>query len=261
MEFIYELGFKFETLLKIGISNMNTAAPIYKRVILKLSGEALGKGGENSFDGPALDFLVRNVKEVTDLGVELGIVVGGGNIIRGIGGGGLGIERTTADQMGMLATVINGLVLREALEKAGLKVRLFSSLPAGNLAEPYLPRNSRAALAAGEVVILSGGTGNPFVSTDTAAVLRACDLGAEAVIKATKVDGIYSGDPKKDPDARKFDEITCDEALKLGLKIMDFAAVGLAKENNIPVIVFNFWEKEALKRVLLGEKLGTIMRI
>jgi len=231
----------------------------YKRVILKISGEILGGEG-NSFDPAAFDFFARSVKEAAGLGAEIGIVVGGGNIFRGIGSVLPAVQRTTADQMGMLATVINGLALRETLEKSSLKVRLFSSLPLGSLVEPYLPRRARRSLDDHEVVILSGGTGNPFVSTDTAAVLRACDLEADAVLKATRVDGIYSGDPEKESGARKFDEISYDEVLKLGLRIMDFAAVGLAKENNIPVIVFNFRKNQALKRVLLGEKVGTIMR-
>jgi uridylate kinase len=239
---------------------MNNSAPKYKRLILKISGEALGNQDGDIFDPAALSFLARNVKEVADLGVEVGIVGGGGNIVRGVTAVSLGIERTTADQMGMLATVINGIALREGLEQAGLKVRLFSCVPVGPIAEPYLPRNARRALASGEVAVFSGGTGNPFVSTDTAALLRACDTEAEAVLKATKVDGVYSADPVKDPGARKFDAIAYDEALKRGLKIMDFSAMGLAKENNIPVIVFDFWEEQALKRVVLGEKLGTIMK-
>ena len=238
---------------------VSSLRPKYKRVLLKLSGEALGKSGEEIFDPDALGYIARTLKEVTELGVELGIVGGGGNIVRGVTAVNLGIDRTTADGMGMLATVINGIALREALEKAGLKVRLFSCIPVGTLAEPYNPRQARRALSKGEIGIFSGGTGNPFVSTDTAALLRACDIRAEMVLKATKVDGIYSADPQKDPAAKKFAEISYDEALQRGLKIMDFSAVGLAKENRIPVVVFDFWADHSLRRVVLGETIGTLL--
>ncbi len=239
---------------------MNTnLTPRYRRVLLKLSGEALGKAGEKIFDPESLKYIARSVKEVVELGVEVGIVGGGGNIVRGVTAVNLGIDRTTADGMGMLATVINGIALREALEKAGLKTRLFSAIPVGSLAEPYDPRRARRILKEGEIGIFSGGTGNPFVSTDTAALLRACDIKADAVLKATKVDGIYSADPQKDPAAEKFAEISYDDALRRGLKIMDFSAVGLAKENRVPVVVFDFWADHSLRRVVRGEQLGTLL--
>lgn len=234
-------------------------SPKYKRVIIKLSGETLGKKGAEIFDLAALDFVARNVKEAVAAGAAVGIVGGGGNIVRGATASRLGLERTVADQMGMLATVINGLALREALLKAGLSARLFSSVDVGPVAEFYHPGRARAALDRGEVGIFSGGTGNPFVSTDTASVLRACDVGADAVLKATKVDGIYTADPVKDPSAVKFDAITYDEAIKRGLKIMDFSAIGLAKENGVPLLVFDFWAEHALRRAVRGEKLGTIV--
>jgi uridylate kinase len=228
-------------------------------VIIKLSGETLGKKGGEIFDLAALDFVARNVKEAVDAGAAVGIVGGGGNIVRGATASLLGLERTVADQMGMLATVINGLALREALLKAGLAARLFSCVDVGAIAEPYHPGRAREALSRGEVAIFSGGTGNPFVSTDTAAVLRACDIRADAVLKATKVDGVYTADPVKDPSAKKFDAITYDEAIQRGLKIMDFSAIGLAKENNVPLLVFDFWAEHALRRAVRGEKLGTIV--
>jgi len=169
------------------------------------------------------------------------------------------VARTTADQMGMLATVINSMAIRDILSKGDLDVHLFSSLPITPIAEPYLPRNARKALDNGAVAIFSGGTGNPFVSTDTAAVLRACDIGADAVLKATKVDGIYASDPEKDPKAIRYDRIAYDEALEKGLEIMDLPAIALARENNIPVIVFDFWGENSIERVLRGDNIGTIM--
>lgn len=236
-----------------------TAQPRYRRVILKLSGEALGSRQGDIFDPAALKFLAANVREVADLGVEIGIVGGGGNIVRGVTAGALGIERTAADQMGMLATVINGMAMRGALEEAGLRARLFSAVPVGPAAEPYCPRSARAALAAGEVAIFSGGTGCAFVSTDTAALLRACDIGAAAVFKATKVDGIYTADPKKDLSAARFDDLTYVKALEMGLKIMDAAAFGVAAESGVPILVFDFWAPHALRRAALGEKIGTLV--
>lgn len=239
---------------------MNASAPRYKRVILKLSGEMLSDPEGEAIAPSSLAFVSRQIKEAVASGVELGVVCGGGNIVRGRLLEGMGVDRVAADQMGMLATVINGLALRETLEQAGLGVRLFSSLPVGTLAEPYSPRAAREALAAGEIALFSGGTGNPFVTTDTAAVLRACDVNARVVLKATKVDGVYSGDPLTDPTARKFDEISYDQVLESGLKIMDYSAIGLAKENNIFVVVFKFREKQALKRAVSGESWGTLLR-
>ncbi|MCX6349715.1 MAG: uridine monophosphate kinase, partial [Candidatus Aureabacteria bacterium] len=178
---------------------------------------------------------------------------------RGATASAFGLERTVADQMGMLATVLNGLALREALVQAGLPARLFSCVEVGAVAETYHPGRAREALDRGEVGIFSGGTGNPFVSTDTAAVLRACDLKADAVLKATKVDGVYTADPVRDPSAKKFAAITYDEAIKRGLKIMDFSAIGLAKENSVPVLVFDFWAEHALRRAVRGERIGTLV--
>ncbi|HDL64832.1 MAG TPA: UMP kinase [Proteobacteria bacterium] len=238
---------------------ITSSSPIYKRVILKISGETLGKKGAEVINPEALDFLSGKIKEAINSGVQIGIVCGGGNILRGKLSSANSLVRTTADQMGMLATVINSLAIRDILEKENIAVRLFSSLPISPIAEPYLPRNARKALDDGAVAIFSGGTGNPFVSTDTAAVLRGCDIGADAVLKATKVDGIYTADPKTDPTARRYDRISYDEALEKGLAIMDLPAIALARENNIPVIVFDFWAERSIERVLRGENIGTVM--
>lgn len=238
---------------------MNLPETKYRRVILKISGEALGKRGEEVIDIKALHFLGAKIKEAIKSGVQIGIVCGGGNIIRGKLSSTDTLARTTADQMGMLATVINSMAVRDILVKEDIDARLFSSLSVTPIAEPYLPRNARNALDDGAVAIFSGGTGNPFVSTDTAAVLRACDIGADAVLKATKVDGIYSADPAIDPDARRYDRISYDEAFEKSLAIMDLPAIALARENSIPVIVFDFWGERSIERVLRGENIGTVM--
>ncbi len=231
----------------------------YDRVILKISGETLGPAGGPSFDPGALQLLVSRIGEALQGGCRLGIVCGGGNIIRGrLAGQGI-LERTTADEMGMLATVINGLAVRDGLERSGTPTHLFSSIPAGSLAEPYSARSARAAIDRGEVAIFSGGTGNAYVSTDTAAVLRACDTGAGAVLKATTVDGIYSADPKIDPAARKYDRVSYEQALAENLRIMDGPAIALARENKIAVIVFDFREPASLRRAASGEPVGTLL--
>ncbi len=238
---------------------MSNRRPVYDRVILKVSGETLGGSGGTGFLPEALSLLVSRIREGLEAGAAFGIVCGGGNIIRGrLTGTGL-LDRTTADGMGMLATVINSLAIRDGLEHSQIPARIFSSLPVGALAEPYSPRAARAALDNGEVAILAGGTGNPYVSTDTAAVLRACDLGAGAVFKATTVDGIYSADPKVDPAARRFDRVSYQQALREELRIMDAAAIALARDNRIVVVVFDFQEAEAIRRALAGETVGTIL--
>ncbi len=239
---------------------MSDRRPAYDRVILKISGETLGRSGGPPFDPEALSLLISRIREGIEAGAAFSIVCGGGNIIRGgrLTDTGL-LDRTTADGMGMLATVINSLAIRDGLERSGIPARIFSCLPVGSLTEPYSARAGRAALENGEVVILSGGIGNPYVSTDTAAVLRACELDAGAVFKATTVDGIYSADPKLDPAARKFDRISYEQALAEGLGIMDGPAIALARENRIAVIVFDFREKNAIRRALAGETVGTFL--
>ena len=232
----------------------------YKKIILKLSGQALAGSDGEVFSPAALGTVAERVKAAAETGIRIGLVCGGGNIIRGRICGEIEIGRITADQMGMLSTVINGLALRDALLAAGLAVRIFSSINVAPLAEFYEPRVAGRALDDGNIVIFSGGTGNPFVSTDTAAVLRACDMSADAVIKATRVDGIYSADPEKDPSARRYRQVSYDEALEKELEIMDLPAVALAREYEIPVVVFNFHRKNSLKRLLAGEEIGTVMR-
>lgn len=231
----------------------------YRRVILKISGEALGKRNKEVIDIESLTFLGYRIKEALTAGVQIGIVCGGGNIIRGRLTSTKVLSRTTADLMGMMATVINSMAIRDCLVKENIDARLFSSLPISPIAEPYLPRNAGEALNKGAVVIFSGGTGNPFVSTDTAAILRACDIDADAVLKATKVGGIYTADPEIDPGAKRYDKISYNEALEKGLAIMDLPAIALARENSIPVIVFNFWEERSIEKVLRGDNIGTIM--
>ena len=238
---------------------MAASRTAFRRVILKLSGETLGRKGGEVFDPAALSFLCKNFRSAADLGVQLGVVVGGGNIIRGVIARTIGLSRVTADQMGMLSTVINGLALLETLEREGLKGHLFSCLDVGVIAEPYHPRRAVEALERGKIAIFAGGTGSPFVSTDTAAVFRACDVEAQVVLKATKVGGIYSADPLVDPSAKRFDRISYDEAMKLGLNIMDWPAIGLARANRIPVMVFSFWETDALTKILTGEKIGSLL--
>ena len=231
----------------------------FKRILLKLSGESLMGTQNYGIDTHRLNEYAEQISQIVKSGVQVGIVIGGGNIFRGLSGATKGFDRVKGDQMGMLATVINSMAIRDILSKKDIDVRLFSSLPITPIAEPYLPRNARKALDDGAVAIFSGGTGNPFVSTDTAAVLRACDIGADAVLKATKVDGIYASDPEIDPKALRYDRISYDEALKKGLAIMDLPAIALARENNIPVIVFNFWDENSIARVLRGDNIGTVM--
>jgi uridylate kinase len=233
--------------------------PKYRRVLLKLSGEALG--GENG-SGICPEFLqemARQIAEVRDLGVQVVIVVGGGNIFRGASGVGQGIERATGDYMGMLATVINALALQDALEKLGVATRVQSAITMSQVAEPFIRRRAVRHLEKDRVVIFGGGTGNPYFSTDTAAALRANEIGAEVILKATKVDGIYDCDPKLNPKARRYSQISYLEALGKQLKVMDSTAFSLCMDNKMPIIVFDFFRAHNLKRVVLGEKVGTLV--
>jgi uridylate kinase len=234
--------------------------PKYRRVVLKLSGESLM--GENSYgvDPKAAFSIAEQVKEVKELGVELAIVIGGGNIFRGISASGDGFDRTTADYMGMLATLINGMALQDALEKVGVMTRLQTALEMAKIAEPYIRRRAMRHLEKGRVVIFSGGTGNPYFSTDTTAALRASEINAQVILKATKVDGVYSADPKLDPKAQMYEELSYIEVLNKRLKVMDATAISLCMENNMPIIVFNMWTPKNLRRVILGEKIGTTVR-
>jgi len=231
----------------------------YKRVVLKMSGEVLqGKQGYG-IDPKVTSSIAEEIKDVKKLGVEIAIVIGGGNIYRGSTAEGQGVDRTTADYMGMLATVINGLALQDSLEKAGVFTRVQTAIDMQELAEPYIRRKAMRHLEKNRVVIFVAGTGNPYFSTDTAASLRAIELGADVILKATKVDGVYSADPKKDKTAKKFKSLKYIQVLKKSLKVMDATAISLCMDNKLPIIVFNLTKKGNIKRVLMGDKIGTIV--
>ena len=233
----------------------------YKRILLKLSGEALMAGRSHGIDPERLNDYIEEIIEVSGMGIQVGIVIGGGNIFRGISGVEEGFDRVKGDYMGMLATVINGLALQSAFQSKGCKARHFTAIRMEPVAEFYNKPGVLEALEHNEIVILSGGTGNPFFTTDTAATLRAVEMEADVVLKGTRVDGIYSSDPEKDPDADKYDELTFSEALKLELKILDQTAFAMCKENDLPIIVFNMNKRGNLKKLLSGEKVGTLVKI
>lgn len=231
----------------------------YKRVLLKLSGESLGDAKGVGIAPESVHHMAAQIQEVRDLGVEVVVVVGGGNIFRGLSGSERGIERATGDYMGMLATVINALALQDALEKLGVPTRVQSAIAMAQVAESFIRRRAVRHLEKGRVVIFGGGTGNPFFSTDTAAALRANEIGAQVILKATKVDGIYDADPKKNPDAKRFTQITYLDALQRQLKVMDSTAFSLCMDNKMPIIVFDFFQEHNLRRVVLGEQVGTLV--
>jgi uridylate kinase len=233
--------------------------PKFRRILLKLSGEALADDSGLGIDPDVVHRMAQAIKEVRDLGVQVVVVVGGGNIFRGSRGSEHGIERATGDYMGMLATVINALALQDALEKNGVATRVQSAITMSQVAEPFIRRRAVRHLEKGRVVLFGAGTGNPYFSTDTAAALRANEIGAEVVLKATKVDGIYDSDPKKHPDAKRFDQITYSEALARRLKVMDTTAFSLCMDNRMPIIVFDFSVPHSIQRVVLGEKIGTLV--
>lgn len=231
--------------------------PRYRRILLKLSGEALGGGQGLGINPEAVHDMAGQVAEVQKLGVEVVIVVGGGNIFRGLQGSEKGIERATGDYMGMLATVINALALQDALEKQGIPTRVQSAINMTQIAEPFIRRRAVRHLEKGRVVIFAAGTGNPYFSTDTAAALRANEIGAEVVLKATKVDGIYDKDPKKHADAKRYEQVSYTTALEKQLKVMDAAAFALCMDNKMPIVVFDFFKPHNLRNVVLGKKVGT----
>jgi len=232
----------------------------YKCVVLKLSGEALQGESGYGIDAEVTHSIAEQIKQIHQLGVEIAVVIGGGNIFRGESQAAKGIDRTTADYMGMMATMINGLALQDALEKAGVFTRIQTAIEMRQLAEPYIRRRAMRHLEKKRVVIFVCGTGNPYFTTDTTAALRAAEISADVILKATKVDGVYSADPLKNKKAKKFKQLTYIDVLKLGLKVMDATAISLCMENDIPVIVFNLFQKGNIKRVILGEKLGTTIR-
>ena len=233
------------------------AKATYRRILIKLSGEALGGETGIGICPEAIHDMARQIQHVRALGVEVVIVVGGGNIFRGLQGSERGIDRTTGDYMGMLATVINALALQDALEKLGVATRVQSAISMAQVAEPFIRRRAIRHLEKGRVVIFGGGTGNPYFSTDTTAALRANEIGAEVILKATKVDGIYDCDPKKNPAAKRYDRVTYMEALQKRLKVMDSTAFSLCMDNKMPIIVFDLFKPDNLKRVVQGEKVGT----
>jgi len=233
--------------------------PVYRRIVLKLSGEALAGGQGYGIDPPVLDRVAAEVRDVSALGVQIALVIGGGNIFRGIAASAGGMDRATADYMGMLATVINALALQDALEKSGLQTRVLSAIEMRAVAEPYIRRRAIRHLEKGRVVIFAAGTGNPFFTTDTAGALRAVEIGADAIMKATKVDGIYSADPMVHKDAERLAHVTYIEVLNRGLRVMDAAAISLCMDNKLPIIVFDLTRPGNIKRIVLGEPVGSIV--
>jgi uridylate kinase len=231
----------------------------YRRILLKLSGEALGGEGNVGICPESIHEMARQVREVREMGVQVLVVVGGGNIFRGLQGSERGIERVTGDYMGMLGTVINALALQDALEKQGVATRVQTAIAMEEVAEPFIRRRAIRHLEKGRVVIFGGGTGNPYFSTDTTAALRANEMDADVILKATKVDGIYDSDPKKNPTAKRFPQITYLDALQKQLKVMDSTAFSLCMDNEMPIIVFNFFEPGNLARVVKGERVGTLV--
>ena len=229
----------------------------FKRILLKLSGESLMGQNQYGIDDTRLAEYAQQISEIAGMGIEIGIVIGGGNIFRGLSGAGRGFDRVKGDQMGMLATIINSLALHSALESIGVKARVLTAIRMEPIGEFYSKAKAIASLQAGEVVILSGGTGNPYFTTDTGSSLRAIEIEADVMLKGTRVDGIYTADPEKDKTATKFDSITYDEIYNRGLKVMDLTATAMCKENNMPIIVFDMDTVGNLKKVMLGEGIGT----
>jgi uridylate kinase len=233
--------------------------PVYRRIVLKLSGEALAGSQGYGIDPPVLERVAAELREVTALGVQVAIVIGGGNIFRGVAASAVGMDRATADYMGMLATIINALALQDALEKAGLQTRVLSAIEMRAVAEPYIRRRAIRHLEKGRVVIFAAGTGNPFFTTYTAGALRAVEIGADAIIKATKVDGIYSADPKQDATAERLARTTYIDVLNRRLQVMDTTAISLCMENALPIVVFDLTRAGNIKRIVLGEPVGSIV--
>jgi uridylate kinase len=238
---------------------MDNGTPKYKRLILKVTGEVFAGPQKFGIDGKTVKAFAQEVKEVKEMGCELALVVGGGNIFRGVVASDIGMDRASADTMGMLATVINSLALQDALEKLGVSTRVLSAIEMRQVAEPYIRRRATRHLEKGRIVIFAGGTGNPYFTTDTTASLRAMEIGAEVILKATKVEGVYDADPFKSEDARKFEELTYIEVLNRELKVMDSTAISLCMDNQLPIIVFNIMEKGNIKRVVSGEPIGTLV--
>jgi len=231
----------------------------YRRILLKLGGEALAGPGGYGISPEQADFVAGKVKAVRDLGVEVALVIGGGNLWRGRAGLTHGMERATADYIGMIGTVMNALALQDALERMGIVTRAQTAIEMRAVAEPYIRRRAVRHLEKGRVVIFAGGTGNPYFTTDTAGALRAMEIDADVLVKATKVDGVYDDDPQKNPDARKFDQLSYIDALNRQLKVLDATAISLCMDNSLPILVLNLWQADALTRAMMGETVGTII--
>ncbi len=242
-----------------GSATAPAAAVRYRRVLLKLSGEALLGERPYGVDPAVCAFIAKQIGEVHATGVEVGVVVGGGNIFRGLAASARGMDRATGDYIGMLATVMNGLALQDAIERAGMPVRVMSAIAMNEIAEPYIRRRAVRHLEKGRVTIFVAGTGNPYFTTDTAAALRAIEIGAEVLLKATKVDGVYDADPMKDPTARRYDRLTYQDVLRDQLKVLDAAAVSLCQENDLPILVFDLNTPDNIRRVATGEPVGTLI--
>lgn len=234
--------------------------PAYKRILLKLSGEALQGKQSYGIDPREAFSIASQVKAIKDLGVDVAVVIGGGNIFRGLKAAESGMDRSTADYMGMIATVINALALQDAFEKAGVHTRVLTAIEMRSIAEPYIRRRAIRHLEKGRIVVFAGGTGNPYFTTDTTAALRAVEIGAEVILKATKVDGVYSDDPKINRSAKFFDHLSYIQVLQKRLKVMDTTAISLCMDNKLPIVVFNFWKKDNIRKVVLGEKVGTLVK-
>src|SRR5919201_3687544 len=237
----------------------SNAAPVYRRVLLKLSGEALAGGQGYGIEPEMLGRIAEEIREVVDLGVQLAVVIGGGNIYRGLAASAGGMDRATGDYMGMLATVINAMALQDAIEKAGVPTRVLSAIDMRSVAEPYIRRRAIRHLEKGRGVVFAAGTGNPFFTTDTAGALRAVEINAEAILKATKVDGIYTADPDDDPTARRLERLTYIEVLNRGLGVMDTTAISLCMDNKLPIVVFDLMRAGNIKRIVLGEPVGSMV--
>ncbi len=235
----------------------NTETPTYKRILLKLSGESLIGKLPYGIDFSTAKSIAEEIKEVHDLGVEIAIMIGGGNIFRGIDGTEAGIDRASADYMGLLATIMNGIALQDAMEKIGIVTRHISAIEVKAVAEPFIKRRVIRHLQKGRIIIFTAGIGSPFFTTDTAAALRALEIRADIILKATKVDGVYSADPMKDKSAKKYSTIKYLDVIKKGLKVMDATAISLCKENNLPIMVFNLKKRGNIKKAVLGQKVGT----
>ncbi len=240
---------------------MTPAQPAHKRILLKLSGEALMGDDQFGINRATIERMVSEIAEVTRLGVEVAVVIGGGNIFRGVAGGAAGMDRATADYMGMLATVMNSLALADAMNKVGLTARVMSAIGIDQVVGPGVRPKGRQYLEEGNVGVVGAGTGNPFFTTDTAAALRGAEIGAEMVLKATKVDGVYTADPKKDPSATRYSQLSFDEAMTRNLGIMDATAFALCRDQNLPIKVFSIFKNGALKRVVMGEDEGTLVHV